>query len=302
MARVTSNEKCKHRIYENKRVRHLRECQLAERVLQVETTDCSDFEKAKGAHLMNLAVAFVEEAEFLLSDLSRKGTEMWRSADQLLETKGKPLFEELENLQLPSVRPLWADFTDAGPGVGVINVEVRFRDAELARLHKSDYRVRLHRSRGDSGQNEAERTNSAIGDNIVDGGTIDWNHFKKFDGLTDEDIEKMTLLGYQKHEAQRMRKNAWRVVSIVQERIDNAPVISGYITAMLAEENEDYNFFSNKEYLAKYIFASKCKKLNVPGAAYFGKIFNFFDQHYNHGELYMEFLFRDCKRTSQDCS
>lgn len=61
------------------------------------------------------------------------------------------------------VKPNWADLTDAGPGVGVSNFEVKFRDAELARVHKSDYRIRVHRSRGDSGQNKAERTNSAIG-------------------------------------------------------------------------------------------------------------------------------------------
>ena len=33
----------------------------------------------------------------------------------------------------------------------------------------ADYRIRLHRSRGDSGEGEAERTNSAIGDSVVDG-------------------------------------------------------------------------------------------------------------------------------------
>lgn len=42
------------------------------------------------------------------------------------------------------------------------NLEVRFRDAEICRMFNSDYRVRVHRSRGDSGQNEAERTNSAM--------------------------------------------------------------------------------------------------------------------------------------------
>ena len=62
------------------------------------------------------------------------------------------------------MRPRVAHFTDAGPGVGVSNTEVKFRDAELARLDASDYRIRVHRARGDSGQNEAERTNSAAGE------------------------------------------------------------------------------------------------------------------------------------------
>ena len=54
--------------------------------------------------------------------------------------------------------------TDAGPGVGVSNLEVRFRDIEIARIHSSDRVNRIHRAPGDSGQNEAERSNAAIGD------------------------------------------------------------------------------------------------------------------------------------------
>ena len=42
----------------------------------------------------------------------------------------------LENICLPPVKPLWADLTDAGPGVSVSNYEVPFRDAELARIQQ----------------------------------------------------------------------------------------------------------------------------------------------------------------------
>ena len=61
------------------------------------------------------------------------------------------------------------------------NFEVCFRDAELARLWNSDYRVRVHRSGGDSGQGEAERTNSAIADSVVDGATIEWETLKQYE-------------------------------------------------------------------------------------------------------------------------
>ena len=40
--------------------------------------------------------------------------------------------------------------------------------AEFARIVNSDYRVRVHRLRGDLGQNEAERTNSGLGNALVD--------------------------------------------------------------------------------------------------------------------------------------
>ena len=65
------------------------------------------------------------------------------------------------------MKPRWAKFTDAGPGVGVNNIDVKFRSAELDRIYDRDYRIRVHRSQGDSGQNEAERTNSAIGDSVL---------------------------------------------------------------------------------------------------------------------------------------
>jgi hypothetical protein len=58
----------------------------------------------------------------------------------------------------------------------------------MARIWKSDYRIRVYRSRNDSHMNEAERTNSAIGDALVDGGTIERERQKLFDGLTDEQI------------------------------------------------------------------------------------------------------------------
>lgn len=71
------------------------------------------------------------------------------------------LFEIFENLKFPKVKPKWTDLTDAGPGVGVSNYLVRFRDSEMARSYNSDYRVRRHRSRANSGQGEA-RLNGQI--------------------------------------------------------------------------------------------------------------------------------------------
>ena len=88
--------------------------------------------------------------------------------------------ETHSELGLPyNMKPLWADVSDARPGVGESNFEVQFRDAKMAM--KSDYRIRVHRSRNDS--NEAERTNSAIGEALADGGTINWDKHELFDGL-----------------------------------------------------------------------------------------------------------------------
>ena len=139
-------------------------------------------------------------------------------------------------LNLPLLRPKWADITDAGPGVGVSNFEVRFRDAEFARIHSRDYLIRVHRSREDSGQNKAERTNSATGDNVVDGETINWNFYKKFDDVSDAKLEKFIVAKYEAYEKERMEKNAWHVASIVRERVDDAPALSTHLVGFLAEK------------------------------------------------------------------
>lgn len=68
------------------------------------------------------------------------------------------------------------------------------------------FHIRVHNSRDGSGENEAESTNSAIGDSIVDGATIEWEKYEKFDGLNDEELMNITLNEYEENEANRMKK------------------------------------------------------------------------------------------------
>lgn len=113
-----------------------------------------------------------------------------------------------------------SEFTDAGPGVGVNNTEVSFRDAEISRIYQSDYRIRVHRAAGDSKQNEAERTNSVIGDSVVDGETINRDYHQRFEGLTEDEISSLSLEEYEKREEKRMGKNGWKVAEEVAARIE----------------------------------------------------------------------------------
>ena len=139
------------------------------------------------------------------------------------------LVERFGEFDFHPVKPRKADFTDAGPGVSVTNTDVKFRDAEIAIIHNLAYRIRCHRSRGDSGQGEAERTNSAIGDALVDGATISWEHTKRFEGMSEDEIQSMSLKEYECYEEMRMQSNAWYVSKIIQERIQDAPVLNEYI-------------------------------------------------------------------------
>ena len=76
-------------------------------------------------------------------------------------------------------------------------------------MYGSIYRITVHRSRGDSEQNEAERANSAIADNIADDGTLPWENKKRFEGLSEEDIKEMSLEEFELYEKNRMERNAW---------------------------------------------------------------------------------------------
>ena len=89
------------------------------------------------------------------------------------------LEERFGEFDFHPVKPRKTDFTDADPDVYVTNTDVKFRDAEITIIHNSDHRIRCHRSRGDNWQGEAERTNSAIGDALVDWATISWEHTKR---------------------------------------------------------------------------------------------------------------------------
>ena len=76
--------------------------------------------------------------------------------------------------------------------MGVTNTEVRFRDIETVRIHSNDRVNRIHCAPGDSAQIEAERTNVSIGEALVDGTALKWMYFTSFDGLTSEEIGKLS--------------------------------------------------------------------------------------------------------------
>ena len=78
----------------------------------------------------------------------------------------------------------------------------------------------------------------------------------------------MTQRDFEIYEKNRMSKNAWRVAEIVRERVDDAPVLGDFISALLAEKNDGHNFFFNKTYLKEHQNAAQQKKSDVPGSSY----------------------------------
>jgi hypothetical protein len=205
--------------YENNRMKHLtNQLKKAKEGLEVKEEEVNILVQVLHPKIGELEKCLAEGLLFIRGEMSAYESKQMCFTD--IQSKCEAITDALHDINLPQVKPRWADITGAGPGVGVSNFEVRFRDTELALIHNSDYRVRIHNSRGSSGDNEAERTNSAIGDSIVDGATIQWEKYPKFHGLTNDMIATLTLVEYEEHEASRMEKNAWFVVEEVQKRID----------------------------------------------------------------------------------
>ena len=66
------------------------------------------------------------------------------------------------------------------------------------------------------GQNETERTNSGFGDVLVEGGTLEWEKYKRFDWMSNEDIKKIDMKEFEVYESNRMEKNAWALAEELQ--------------------------------------------------------------------------------------
>ena len=195
----------------------------------------------------------------------------------------------IETLGLPKVRPCVIEFTDAGPGVGCNNFEVQFREIELAKLHKSSLRHRVHLASDDQGQNEAERTNAYIGESVADGCILKIDYFGKHHGLSDDDKDKMTIKQLEAHEARMKEKNAWCIAEDVASRIDSEPGPSGSFMQSFVTDHKEDQFFYNTEFLLKWKKSGKRARKDLPGNNYFVYIENIMQSHLELGELYLEF-------------
>ena len=58
-----------------------------------------------------------------------------------------PNAKRSKDFEFQPVKARKADLKDARPGVAVSNTDAKFRDAELAIIQNSGYRIRCHRER-----------------------------------------------------------------------------------------------------------------------------------------------------------
>jgi hypothetical protein len=198
---------------------------------------------------------------------------------------------------VPILKPQLHEFTDAGPGVGVSNHDVKFRIAEITMLTNLDYYIRHHLATDDSSHNEVERIQSYVGDAICDGGPIDWEYKQQYEGLSEDQLSQMTIEGLEKSELDRMKYNAYKVCDELTMRIDGAPAPDGHMKAYSSEKSENL-FFNNHGYLKDYLSSSDKTRMSLPGANYFKLIQTFMEEHFEVGEKYMEYVRYFCNSSS----
>ena len=111
----------------------------------------------------------------------------------------------------------------------------------------------------------------------------------------------MSLEDLEQYKEANMEKNAWIVCEEIKLRVDDEKGPGGdFMRAYVTEHNED-QFFFNKDELLQFCEKAPSEKHSVPGHNYFKKITNFIDTHIEIGELYMEYRFKNCLRTSTLC-
>jgi hypothetical protein len=302
--RVQKKKDCPHKIYESLRLQSL--ASGLKRALDRYSTSLHDVSETQQTDLGSC----LECAEVCVQQICLIQTNMLQSTGQvLLNTYHDALFKgcqslltKIQALDLPACKTIIAELTDAGPGVGISNFEVQFREAEKSRINDTIRRTRLHRSRGDSAQNESERTNACIGEALVDGSALKWNYFDALDGKCPEEIEKMTMQDITAEEDKCMERNAWKVADDVRCRIHMEPGPAGDLMLALVTDVPNDQFYYNAKYLQNYHKAGKSKRKDMPGSHYFQKIERFIDIHFEKGEIYLEYLNGVCQqKTGQIC-
>ena len=157
--RMTLNDaNCQFRQYEIQKFSCFRS-RLEHSIIQSMCDDQCNEMRVKTLSIISHTDTIVEDLQHCTID----NETAWANFINLKDNIAKPLLTLIESLQLPHLRPYVIEFTDAGPGVACNNYEVKFREVEIAQLHGSALRYRVHLAADDQGQNEAERTNAYIG-------------------------------------------------------------------------------------------------------------------------------------------
>lgn len=164
MLLVSGKPECIFRKYEMEKLQKLKNRILAvkERFTGNQGKFCemeTQILKSLSDELDNVSVKIDEILLHLVSGLAGADITVRDVADNILSC----LVIIKDRSQIPKLKSRIIDLTDAGPGVGITNREVRFRTIQEVRIAQYDYYIRHHLAPGDSSQNEVERIQSYVG-------------------------------------------------------------------------------------------------------------------------------------------
>ena len=167
LKRVTNSKACQHRDYEVRRLDGLvAQLNRAEGLIDRGKDGMADHEKALLAELIPLVGKVNNNVMTIKTSLLSCTTHNLIAKYVELNRSGTQLPQQLVQINIPSIRPRVMEESDACPGVGVSNHQVRFRSAEKVRIENLDYFIRIHRATGDC-QNPVECTHAAVSKEVM---------------------------------------------------------------------------------------------------------------------------------------
>ena len=156
---ITQDQNCKFQEYELCKANTFK-CRIEEIISQISSflENCNEMEETFMQTLSNILSKLVNSLELYKSSIV-DGDVSCVDLKNYIST----CLECISGMNLPKSKARVVDLTDAGPGVGITNKEVKFRTMEEIRVVSQDYYIRHHLAPGDSSHNEVERIQSYVG-------------------------------------------------------------------------------------------------------------------------------------------
>ena len=125
-----------------------------------------------------------------------------------------------------------------------------------------------------------ERAQSFVADELCNGGALDWEHKKMFEGLVVDEIQSLTAQEIGNLEADRMKLNAFRVCEEVSFPLKGDTGPGGYLKSYVTKELGEL-FLFDEEYLDNHLPEPYSI---VPGSNYYRKLKQFINNRCRKGE------------------
>ena len=109
--------------------------------------------------------------------------------------------------------------TDAGSGVGVTKIEVKYGDIEMSRIYSWTHMNRIHRAPHRTKRSEAFQRCCRW--SLGWWQALHWEYYQPTDLISEEELKTLTAEEMKDLEAEVVKRNAWRVAQDVVSRIDD---------------------------------------------------------------------------------